>query len=381
MIYLDHAASSPLKKSVLNELRDSFESDAANPSAIHKLGKYQQASLLKAKISFLKSLSKERSVLSDQFLFTSSATESNTTIIQGLSLKRGDQVFYSEGDHASLVQNVKKLENLGITTTVIPLTNQGLVNKEWLAENLSSSVKLFIISHVNNHNGSIQDLDNLSKLIKEMTPQCHLHIDAVQSYGSFEIDVVELKIDSLTLSGHKISGPKGIAGLYINKKVKVAPLLIGGGHQDGLRSSTEATSLVKAFNVAREEVFKDEISKYQQMNIFLRAALQKNYKNIVFPYDLKSTSPKILTFFVKNISSDILLRHLEEKEIYISSSSACSSRLRGVSPVFSALNIAKEDHKFILRVSLGWNNTIEQLEMFCKQFHEILNDLEFLLNK
>jgi cysteine desulfurase len=381
MIYLDHAASSPLRPNVIVEMQHSLKNDFANPSAIHKLGKYQQASLLKIKIEFLKSLSSDRSVLSDSFIFTSSATESNTTLIQGLDLKDGDEVIYSEADHPSLVQNVKKLQLKGVVIKAAPLDEQGLIDHNWLSLNMTNSVKLCAISHVNNHNGSIQNIHELSKLIKSKNAGCHLHIDAVQSYGLIDIDVTGWKIDSLSLSGHKLSAPKGIAGLYIRKNLIVTPLLIGGGHQDGMRSSTEATSLVKAFNVAREVAFKDDHGNFSEMNLLLRSSLASIGSRVIFPFDLEFTSPKILTFYVKEISSDILLRHLEEKEIYISSSSACSSKLKGVSPVFSALNIEKEDHKSILRVSLGWTNTIEEITKFCEVFAEIISDLEFLLKK
>jgi cysteine desulfurase len=379
MIYLDHAASSPLRQNVIDELHQSIQDDFANPSAIHKLGKYQQAALLKIKISFLKSLSSERSVQSDSFIFTSSATESNTTLIQGLNLVSGDEIFFSEGDHPSLVENVKRLEERGVLIKAIPLDSQGVVDFNWIELNITEKVKLVAISHVNNHNGSIQNLENISKIINKNNPACHLHIDAVQSYGLFKIDVVKWNLDSVTISGHKISAPRGVAGLYINKKVELTPLLIGGGHQDGLRSSTEATSLVKAFNVARESVFNDDIEKYTKLNLFLRETISQKCDRAIFPFDLAFTSPKILIVYVKDISSDILLRHLEEKEIYISSSSACSSKLKGVSPVFSALGIPKEQHKSILRISIGWNNNLEELKIFCNQFLEIINDLEFLL--
>ncbi|MBT7609145.1 MAG: aminotransferase class V-fold PLP-dependent enzyme [Bacteriovoracaceae bacterium] len=381
MIYLDHAASSPLRTETIDEMQQSLQYDFANPSAIHKLGKYQQASLLKIKIEFLKSLSDDRSVLNDSFIFTSSATESNTTLIQGLQLVAGDVALYSEGDHPSLVQNIKTLINKGVSIKAAPLNKQGLVDLIWLEENMSKNVKLCTLSHVNNHNGSIQNLEEISKIIKNNNVDCHFHVDAVQSYGWLDIEVTTWNIDSVTISGHKISAPKGIAGLYIKKDLKVQPLLIGGGHQDGLRSSSEATSLVKSFNVARAEAFKDDLAKYIEMNIHLRRRLKKECPRTVFPFDLDYTSPKILTFYVKDISSDILLRHLEENEIYISSSSACSSKLKGASPVFLALNIEEENHKSILRLSLGWTNTIDELNKFCDLFNEIILDLEFLLKK
>ncbi len=386
MIYLDNAASSPLKKKVMDELAFSFQNDFANPAALHLLGKKQLESIKKIKLHFLKSFhAKLRNDHGhDQFIFTSSATESNTTIIKGLSLSREDLVLYSEADHPSLVENVYHLKKRGINILSMELGDEGIVNLDWLKsqfQNTKNKIKLLAISHINNHNGAIQPLSEISKIINLSHDRTHFHVDAVQSYGLFNIDVEKENIDSLTISSHKISGPKGIAGLYLSFTSNFSPLLLGGGHQGGNRASTEATPLIKAFDIARNEVFTEDLSQYYEFNKFLRNKLSKLSPLIEFPYGESTTSPKILTMMVRGISSDILLRHLEEEDIFISSSSACSSRLKGVSPVFTALNLPEKDHKYILRLSFGWQTTLDELDEFCHKFEEILSDLEFLIGQ
>lgn len=381
MIYLDYAASSPLRPEVLKTLIASEERDFANPSAIHQLGSKQKKEIEKIRQKFIQSFCQGTPTEEDYFLFTSSATESNTTVIQGLNLSEGDEAFYSEADHPSLVQNVLHLINKGVQVRSCPLKENGQVDLDWLKDNIGENTKLLALTHVNNHNGSIQPLDQIGSILREKAPKCHFHVDAVQSYGLFPIEVHQNHIHSVSIGGHKISAPKGIAGLYLHKIDSIQPLLIGGGHQEGVRSSTEVTPLVKAMDKARELSTTDQLEQYKQWNKFLREELQKIGDRIVFPFSLDETSPRILSVIIKGVSSDILMRHLEQEEIYISSSSACSSRIKGDNSVFKALNIPVEHHKSVLRISFGWGNSTEQLSKFVMAFKEVLEDLDFLISK
>ena len=381
MIYLDHAASSPLKKNVLQDFIKGLEEHFANPSAAHSLGKIQKKIIEDIKVSFLKSLGVTHidDLEKQHLIFTGSATESNTLLLQGLEFEDQDSVLFNPSDHPSLVQNVKALQKRGVEAIPLKLNKNGIIEIDQFDDLKDRTVKLCVTSHVNNHNGAIQPIEKLGDLIKQNFQKCHFHVDAVQSFGLYEIQVKKSFIHSLTLSAHKIAGPKGIAALYLDSEKTIKPLFLGGGQQAGLRSGTELTPLIQAFDTARKEIEAEKIADYERRNLFLRENLRGISKRITFPFDLEETSPKILTFVVAGLSSDILIRHLSEQGIYLSSSSACSSKIKKKDPIFSALGITEELHKSVLRISLGWNNTDEQLEQFVLKFKEVLDDLEFLM--
>lgn len=283
----------------------------------------------------------------------------------------------------------------------IPLDSWGHVDLQRLEDLLkenhknSLSLTLFNLAHINNHSGHIRPLEEISYLVKKWAPQSHFHVDASQSWGKIPLDLSQGKIlvDSISFSAHKMGGPKGIAGLYLSPhsplKKTLKPLIVGGGQEAGARSSTLSAPLIFSWKEAVEEMMANQEKHYQsvqKLSIDLCRHLKEELPQIIFPFhhdcsitsDTSGFSPYILTFIIPQIPSDVIIRHLEEKNIFISSSSACSSRIKGKSEVFQALNIPLSFHKNVLRVSLAATTTAEDLQLFVQHLRLVVEELEFL---
>lgn len=369
MNYFDHAASSILYPEVLETLSKTLRDDFANPSSQHLLGHNLQEKIqdIRQKIKILIGAKAE-----DFFVFTSSATESNNTVIQGLNLLEQDLVLYCKGDHPSVVAPV---EFKKLNAKEIKILEDGRIDIDHFENLLSKDVKLVVLTHVNNQSGVIQDLETLTSLIKRKT-SAHVHVDAVQSFGKINLKVNQ-HIDSLSITSHKIGGPKGIAGLYLKKSHVVNPLLLGGGQEEGFRSSTQSYPLIEGFYKAIEISMKEKefaFTKMLNLNEKIKTELLKKIPSIQFPF--KYTSPFILSFIIPKISSDIILRHLAMRKVYISSTSACSSKIAGFNPSLFALNIPEKFHKNFLRISFGLRTSENEVETLIKEFISTWESLE-----
>jgi cysteine desulfurase len=372
MIYLDHAATTPLLLETKNFLLQSLEEDFANASASHKLGKNLHKKIDKARKSLLEMLHAEKD---QRLIFTASATESNNMIIKGLSLNPEDAILYSKADHPSLVEPV---ESLAQNKIVMPIV-MGEIDQVRLVEILSSNIKLIVLSHVNNQSGTIQEIKTLVKLFRLHLKNVHIHLDAVQSFGKIALNITDLDVDSLALSAHKIGGPKGVAALVLPEKCQIIPLILGGGQEENLRSGTLSTPLILAFEVSAKimtATLENAQNDLQELSMKIQEALSE-HDNIVFPF--QKSSPYILTFLIKGIASDIILRHLEMHDIYASSSSACSAKIKGKSELFSALGLDESVHKNVLRISMARSTTKEDIERFIAILTQILNELKGLI--
>lgn len=375
MIYFDHAASTFVKKAAQDILIKSIEEDFANPSAAHKLGKSSLKKVDKARAKILKLLKAKRD---DHLIFLGSATEANNMIIKGISLSGDDSVHFSKGDHPSTTNPCLELDAKKVE---IDLCSDGTIDEESLLSNLSKSSKLIVLSHVNNQTGSLYPIIELSKKIKNISPDIHIHIDGVQGLTKVSVDL-STGIDSYTISGHKIGAPKGVGALFIKKGSVVRPLLHGGGHESGLRASTINTPMILSLACAIEsgiQKIDSKLEKVLEINNYIRTALAESEQEISFPFKLEDTSSYILSFIYPGISSDVILRHLETKDIFVASSSACSSRARGFNAGFAAMKIDEKLHKFVLRVSFSEESTLEEAKEFVKEFINVVKEIKTLL--
>lgn len=375
MKYFDYAASSPLYPEVLDILHKAQIEHFANPSAKHQLGHDLHEHINSFRKDFLRILSADQD---DFFFFTSSATESNNTVIKGLNLNSGDVILYSPADHASLCAPIEFLANeLKLELRILPLDAQGVIDQEKLKRLLDENIKLVTLTHVNNQSGVIQDIDSVSRLIKKCS-MAHVHVDAVQSFGKIPCQLNSF-IDSLSITSHKIGGPKGVAGLFLKNGHQVKPLLHGGGQENAFRSSTEAYPLILAFHKAMQITQKNLISSLEAtavLNHLIRTQLAQRIPAIQFPF--RSTSPYIISLIFPAFSSDIILRHLEQLDIYISSTSACSSRRMGPNLSLWALGIPEKKHKHFLRISLASCSSMSEVEFLIGSFQKIWESLKHL---
>jgi len=375
MLYLDYAASSPIRESALKILEKSLRENFANPSSAHKLGKDLHRRIESCRERFLEFTGAGSCY---RFIFTSSATESNNTIIKGLGLKSGDTIISSSADHPSITAPVEFLRGTGVNVEELPLGPYGSVQDNALLPMLTKSVKLVLLSQVNNQSGTISDINGLSRIIKNVNPKVHVHVDAAQGFGKIPVSLREGTIDSLSVSAHKLGAPKGISGLYLHGHSDISPLLAGGGQESGMRSSTQAAPLVFSFHEAVRESIADieaSLSYVTEINRYVRESLKEKINTVSFPFWEKS-SPYILTFVLPGISSDIILRHLEQEDIMISSTAACSSRSKGPNAVFKALHLPESVHKFVLRVSFAHITTKQEVQRFCDSTIAIYENLK-----
>ena len=357
MIYFDHAASTPVREDVLDILNKSFREDFANPSAAHNLAKNLSKKIDASRASFLKFLNAQKQY---DFYFTSSASESNNSIIKGIGLVESDHILYGKEDHPSVVNTVESA-------------------KAAHSKEINESTKLAILTHVNSQSGVLKDVLEEAAAIKSEKPNCWVHVDGVQAFGKYELSLENSMIDSYSISSHKISGPKGVAGLYIKKNKKVESLIDGGGQEHGFRSSTQPAPLIFAFELAASIAIQSLNDSFEKVSL-INKKFQELLKEVIPQVKIifENTSPYIFTFVVPKLPSDVMLRHLEQDSIYISSSSACSSKIKGHNPTFSALGIDEQYHKNVFRISFGSQNSLEEVDTFFEYFKKHYESMKFL---
>lgn len=377
VLYFDHAATTRLYPEVLHLLNEDFSKYFANPSSSHLLGKE-----LSKKISAIKSdlLIRLKGSEQDEFYFTSSATESNNTVIAGLHLGPGDIVLYSKADHPSIIVPVENLKEKGVDVITIKLLSNGSIDLPFLETIMTEKkIALAIFSQVNHQSGNIYDIAKLASLIKQKNPKAHVHVDAVQALGKIETRITS-DIDSMSITAHKLGGPKGIAGLYLKKNHQVKPLLFGGGQQNDFRAGTENFPLADAFLEATKISLQNLNANFEliaSLKNKIQEILITNIPKAQFPF--KNTSPYILSFLIPGISTDIILRHLEVKNIFIGTTSACSGRIKAFNPALAALGIPEKLHKNILRISFGPTSNQEDTEQFIHEFLVTWNELRLFV--
>lgn len=350
--YLDNAATTQVFDEEFDLMKQNNTENFFNPSA-----SYMPAIIVKKILN--NSREKITKLLGGQhgkLLFTSSATESNNTVFEGVHLRKGQVVLISAGEHPSVYYAAHRLEQKGIIVKEIPLDETGKVDMAKFEEMLTNDVALISVIHVSNETGAINDVKALCEIAKLKIKNVIFHSDGVQAFGKINVNLRELGVDLYTISAHKIYAPRGIAGLWINKGIVVDPLLVGGGQEEGLRSSTENVSGSLAFAYAAEKVCGniDDNSKkvinlkndliFKLKNSKIANFLQINSKN--------ENSPYVLSLTFKGIKGEVLVHALEGDGILISTGSACSAKKAG-NRILSAMGISKDDVVGSVRISFS----------------------------
>ena len=358
MIYLDYASTSPLKQKVLEGLHKCLNEEFANPSSAHKLGKGLAKKLEQLEKDFLKDFDPEA-----ELIFTSGATESNNMIIKGLDFEDNEHILYNRADHPSIVNVVESQK-----------TPRVAFDEKNLLEKINGKSRLLLLTHIHNLSGVITPYLDQVKEIKKKYPRLHVHIDGAQAFGKYSIS--DIGADSYCFSGHKFGGPKGIGGLFLNSDVDLKPLIEGGGQQKELRSGTINYPFIHALSLAYKQ--REDAQKVMGLKEMIKSELKEYFQ---FPFEHMNTSAFILLAQIEKVSSDILLRFLESKNIYISSSSACSSKIKGFNPTYNAMGIEEKYHKNILRISLSSQTNQEEIKQFCIEVKEVFKEIKHLLRK
>ena len=348
MIYLDYAATHPLTKTAKKALEESYE-QFANPSSPHRLGRKARAILEECRQGMRELLLAKKTY---DLIFTSSATESNNMAIQGRGLRPHNEILFSKTLHPSLV---KPLEKTSAKLVPIPL-EQGRVTPRSLGHVLSERTQLVLLEHVNHQSGLICDIEQCAKLVGD---QSHVHVDAAQSFTKIPLSLKSEAIDSLTLSGHKIGAPKGVAALVL-KRYTLSPLLWGGGQERNLRSGTENLLLTCPFYRCALEK-KDNIH-LKRLKHQLVEGLQS--KGAIFPFDQNHASDHICTFLYPKELALSVLKRLDENDIFISQTSACATEKAERKEIFEHFGLSPKEADHILRVSLSVQSTSREIQRF-----------------
>ncbi len=359
-IYLDNSATTPLCESAKKKIAYMLDECWANPSSIHHLGVRAKDELDNAR----KIIAEKISAREDEVYFTSGGTESNNIAIFGAVQKlrkRGNKIITSSVEHPSVENCMKALETQGFNVVRLPVDKSGKINIQDLIKEVDEKTILVSIMFVNNESGAINPIQLIRKAVLMKNSPALIHCDAVQAFGKMPIKVQKLGVDLMSISSHKIHGPKGAGALFVRKGVNIVSPVSGGGQEKGLRSGTEAMPAICGFAAAAEEI--TEIEKNLENVKFLRDNFVEKLKSIdsVVINSAHDALPYIVNFSVVGIPSQPMINFLSEREIYVSGGSACAKGHRSTALVNAGLTPERIDSA--IRVSLSKYNTVEELEL------------------
>ncbi|HHF55688.1 MAG TPA: cysteine desulfurase NifS [Thermoplasmatales archaeon] len=371
-VYLDHAATTPVAREVLEAMIPFFSEKFGNASSLHAYGREARKALEESREKVAKLINAEP----EEIIFTGSGTESDNLAIKGIAfLHRKGHIITSSIEHPAVLETCHYLQRKGFEVTFLPVDKYGLIDIDELEKAIREDTILISIMHASNEIGTIEPVEEIGKIASKNN--IIFHTDAVQSVGKIEVDVKKLNVDLLSMSSHKIHGPKGVGALYIRKGIKIEPVLHGGGHERGLRSSTENVAGIVGFAKACE-IAGNRMEKDAEKMTKLRDKIIKEVLKIEETYLTGHPTkrlPNHASFYFRGIEGESLVLMLDSKGIATSTGSACSSKKLQPSHVLLATGVKPEDAHGSLRVTLGRENTEEEIEYFLDVLPQIVEDL------
>ncbi|MCF8008403.1 MAG: cysteine desulfurase [Halanaerobiales bacterium] len=358
-IYLDNASTTKIDFPVLEKIIEIHKSYYANPSSLHRLGIEVEKQIKKARQTIADYLK----INKEELIFTGSGTIANNIAIQGAVnklRKYGNKIITSSIEHNSVLEIFKNLNKRGFETVYIPVNKNGIIDIEKLKSVIDKKTILVSVMAVNNEIGSIQPLEQISSLVNNFK-NIYLHIDAVQAFGKIPINLDN--IDLLTISGHKVHGPKGIGALYIDKNILINKILYGSNQEGGYYPGTENSPGIIGFGEAVKNIHsKEELEFINSLKIQLKNLITESIDDVIVltPSD-KISAPHILNIAFANIKGEILVHSLERDNIYVSTGAACHSKNDNLSHVIKALNVSKKYQEGSIRISFSKNNTKKEV--------------------
>lgn len=372
---MDNAATTQIDPEVVEEMVPYFKYKYGNASSLHSFGREAYEGIEKAR----KQVAELIGASQNEIIFTSGGTESDNMAIKGIAYKyreRGKHIITSQIEHPAVLETCNFLESMGFKVTYLPVDKYGLIDIESLTKYITKDTILITIMHANNEIGTIEPVREIGEIAHEMG--AIFHTDAVQTVGKIPIDVEKLNIDLLTLSGHKIYGPKGVGALYKKDGVQIQPLIHGGGHERGLRSGTEnvpgIVGLGKAAELSKNRLTDDSAKLTVLRDKFINRVLSEIEESFLNGHPTKRL-PNNAHFRFSGIEGESLILSLDDKGIAASTGSACSSKKLTPSHVLMAIGLNEIQAHGSLRISLGRNNTEEDVEYACDSLIEVVNRL------
>ncbi|MBQ3105584.1 MAG: cysteine desulfurase [Lachnospiraceae bacterium] len=373
-VYLDNSATTRCFDSAARLMAEILCKDYGNPSSMHTLGVEAEHHLRYAR----EVIAKHLKITEKEILFTSGGTESDNLALVGTAMancRAGNHLITTRIEHPAILRTMEYLETKGFEVTYLPVDSCGRICLEELRNAMRRETILVSIMHTNNEIGALQPIEEAAALIKSCNPGTLFHVDAVQGFGKFRIHPKKIGIDLMSVSGHKLHGPKGVGFLYMRNGVKIQPILFGGGQQRGLRSGTENVPAIAGMAKAIEEVSatleKDVEKMYGLKEYYIReiTRLPEVYVNGLTGYD---SAPHIISLAVAGVRSEVLLHALEERGIYVSAGSACAARKAAHSETLKAMGLRKELIEATVRISMSALNTEEEIYYTLQEMYDII---------
>lgn len=375
--YLDNSATTRVYPEVVELMSKIMLEDYGNPSSMHNKGVEAEKYVTEA----TKRIAKALKVQEKEIFYTSGGTESDNLALIGTAMankRAGMHIITTKVEHPAILNTVAYLSSEGFEIDYLSVDSVGRISLEELKEKLRKDTILVSVMHTNNEVGAVMPIAEAGALIKSVNPSCLFHVDAVQGFGKAEIYPKRMNIDMLSVSGHKIHGPKGIGILYINEKVKIKPISYGGGQQKGMRNGTLNVPGIAGIGLATEMITKDIQAKRQKLfelkKYFLAEAskIENVTINGCVPEHVEETAPHIINISVEGLRSEVMLHALEEKGIYVSAGSACASHSKKESSTLKSMGATAAQMDGALRISMSEFTTKEQLEYTISSLKEVI---------
>ena len=381
-IYLDNSATTRVYPEVANLMCKIMTEDYGNPSSMHTKGVEAEKYVLEA----YKTIADVLKVKEKEIVFTSGGTESDNLALIGGAMankRAGMHIITTKVEHPAILNTVAYLKDEGFEIDYLSVDKFGRISIDELKEKLRKDTIIVSIMHTNNEVGSLMPLEEAGKLIKSVNPACLFHVDAVQGFGKAVMPIKSANIDMLSFSGHKIHGPKGIGVLYVNEKVKIKPISYGGGQQKGLRNGTLNVPGIAGIGLAAKMI-NDNLSekrekRYELKSFFLqeiskvdKVSINGCKKDENGEFLVKETAPHIINISVKGLRSEVMLHALEEKNIYVSAGSACSSHSKKESSTLKAMGATPDETDGALRISMSEFTTKKELETLIVELKAVI---------
>jgi len=372
LIYLDNAASTKIHETVLKEMLPYLKEQYGNPSSIHRYGRNARKAVKKARKQIANLINADPS----EILFTSGGTESNNMVLFGVKKNPESRIITSSIEHDAILEPCKILTKEGFDIIYLPVNNYGLVDPLILKNNLTENTSLVSIMFGNNEVGTIQPIADLAKICKEKN--ILFHTDAVQAVGKIPIDLKKLGIDMLSISSHKINGPKGIGALYVRNRISINPLILGGGQENGLRSGTENVANIVGFGQACELArvnLLDNSAKMKGLRDYLSNKIIQEIPEVTINGHPVNRLPNNVHLTFLGVNGEDLLIKLDENGIAASTGSACSVQIQKASHVLKSMGFSHEQITGSLRLTIGISNNLEEMDKVVEILKNVIKEL------
>ena len=363
-MYLDNSATTQVSEEVFEEMKPYFTEEFGNPSTLYGIGRESKKALELAR----KRVADAINAKPEEIIFTGGGSESDNLAIKGIAFKlakKGKHIITTEIEHPAVKETLHFLESLDFKVTYLPVYENGIIKIDDLKEAITDETILITVMHANNEIGTLQPIEEIGKIAREKGIK--FHTDAVQSFGKIDVDVEKLNVDLLSLSSHKVNGPKGVGALYIKKGTRVVPLIHGGGQERGIRAGTENVPGIVGFGKACELAVAKLEEHYEKLSSIRDELIEKVLTTIPEAYlngDEENRLPNLVNFRFKAIEGESLILLLDAKGYQASTGSACSSNKLEASPVLTALGLDPVDVHGSLRISLSPESDTFDIDAF-----------------